>query len=134
MSATSAVRRGVTALSNTVVARRSYPRNPPVGCTDNMGAPELQSIATELGQRTGAQRAQLMTFDQAGCSSSGGIRPAFIGYSGTTRDDVAGRLRSVDTCLQAADGRFACEVQGLSVIVVLSSTANGNSGATVWLD
>lgn len=112
------------------VASVVFPGNPPVGCRDGMGAPQLLSIATELGQRTGAQRANLG--DLGGCSS-GLVRPAFIGYSGATLVEVSGRFRSVETCRMASDGRFECEVQGLAVIVVVSSTENGDPGAIVWL-
>lgn len=107
-----------------------FPGNPPAGCTDDVGAPQLLSIATELGQRTGAHSANLG--DLGGCSS-GAVRPAFIGYSGATPVEVSGRFQSLETCRMASDGRFECEGQGLSVIVVLSSSENGDPGATVWL-
>jgi hypothetical protein len=105
--------------------------NSPVGCSDNTGARELQSIAKDLGQRTGAQSTGLG--DLGGCSS-GLARPAFIEYLGTTRGEVSGRFGSVGVCRQANDGRFECEVQGLSVIVVLSSTTIGVTDATIWLE
>ena len=120
-----------TAFGGGVASVLSAVDNSPVGCSDSTGARELQSIAKDLGQRTGAHSTGLG--DPGGCSS-GLDQPAFIEYLGTTRGEVSGRFGSVGACRQASDGRFECEVQGLSVIVALSSTTIGDTDATIWLE